>query len=51
MIKGFSETIQNKAKEQKGEFLGMLPGTLGDSLFGDLLKAKGAKCSNIPGEE
>ena len=33
LIKGVSETIKNKAKEQqKGGFLGMLLGTLGASL-------------------
>ena len=37
LIKDVSETIQNEAKEQKGGFLGMLLGTLGDSLLGDLL--------------
>ena len=35
LIKGVSETIKNKAKEQKGGFLGMLLGTLlGTSLLG-----------------
>ena len=28
LIKGASETIKNKAKEQKGEFFSMLVGTL-----------------------
>ena len=37
LLKGVSETIQNEAKEQRGGFLSMLLGTLGDSLFGDLL--------------
>ena len=37
LLKGFSETIQNEAKEQKGGFLSMLLGTLGASLHGDLL--------------
>ena len=40
-IKGISKTIKNKAKEQKGEFLGMLLGTLGSSLLGNLSKDKG----------
>ena len=31
LIKGFSETIKNEAKEQKGGFLNMLSGTLVDS--------------------
>ena len=40
-IKGVSETIKNEAKEQKGGFLGMLLGTLGASLLGNLLTGKG----------
>ena len=36
LIKGFSETIQNEAKEQNGGFLGMLFVTLGASLLGNL---------------
>ena len=39
-MKGASETIQNEAREQKGEFLGMLLGTLGASLLGNLLTGK-----------
>ena len=34
--KAVSETIKNKAKEQKGEFLTMLLGTLGAGLLGNL---------------
>ena len=41
LIKGFSETIQNEAKEQKGGFLSMLLGTLGASLLGNMLAGKG----------
>ena len=37
LLKGVNETIQNEAKEQRGGFLGMLIGTLGASLRGDLL--------------
>ena len=37
LLKGVSETIQNKAKEQRGGFLSMLLGTLGASLLGDIL--------------
>ena len=38
LLKGVSETIQNdEAKEQRGGFLSILLGTLGASLFGDLL--------------
>ena len=36
LIKGARITIKNKAKEQKEEFLGMLLGTLGASLLGNL---------------
>ena len=41
LIKGFSETFKNEAKEQKGEFLGMLFGPLGASLLGNLLTSQG----------
>ena len=41
LIKGFSETIKDEAKEQKGGFLSMLLGTLGASLLGNLLTGKG----------
>ena len=37
LLKGVSETTQNEAKEQRGGFLGMLLGTLGASLLGDIL--------------
>ena len=37
LLKGVSETIQHEAKEQRGEFLSMLLGTLGGSLLGDVL--------------
>ena len=40
LIKGISETIKNEAKEQKGEFLGMLLGLLGATLLGNLLLGK-----------
>ena len=36
LIKFVSETTKNEAKEQKGGFLGILLGTLGDSLLGNL---------------
>ena len=42
LIKGISQRIKNEAKEQKGGFLGMLLGTLGASLLGNLLPGKGA---------
>ena len=38
---GVTETIKNEAKEQKGECLSMLLGTLDDSLLGNLLAGKG----------
>ena len=34
LIKGISETIRNETKEQKGEFLLMLLGTLAASMLG-----------------
>ena len=37
LIKGVSEIIQKEAKEQKTGFLGMLLGTLGASLLGNML--------------
>ena len=41
LIEGVSQTIKNEAKEQKGGFIGILLGTLGASLLGNLLKGKG----------
>ena len=41
LLKGVSETIQNEAKKQKGGFLSMLLGTLGASLLGNILAARG----------
>ena len=41
LLKGVTETVQNEIKEQKGGFLGMLLGTLGASLLGNLLTGKG----------
>ena len=41
LLKGITEIVQNEVKEQKGGFLGMLLGTLGASLLGNLLKGKG----------
>ena len=41
LIKGVSKTIKNEAYEQKGEFHGVLLGTLGASLLGNLLTGKG----------
>ena len=50
LIKGVSETIQNEIKEQKGEFLSMLLGTLGASLLANLSTVKGVKYK-IPEKE
>ena len=46
-ILGVSETIQNKAKEQKGGFFSMLLGKLGSSLLGNILAVR---AWNIAGE-
>ena len=40
-IKGFNETIENEATEQKGGFLGMLLDTLVASLLENMLAGKG----------
>ena len=37
LLKGVTKTIENETKEQTGGFLGMLLGTLGASLLGNLL--------------
>ena len=37
LVKGITKTIENETKEQRGGFLGMLLGTLGASLLGNLL--------------
>ena len=42
LIKGVSEVIENKTKEQTGAFLIMLLGTLGGSLLENLLSASDA---------
>ena len=41
LLKGVSKTIENEIKAQRGGFLSMLLGTLGDSLLGNLLTGKG----------
>ena len=41
LIKSVSKTIENKAKEQKGRFLGMLLDSLGASVLANLFKGKG----------
>ena len=41
LIEGFTKTVQNEVKEQKGGFLSMLLGTLEARLLGNLLTGKG----------
>ena len=41
LLKGFTKTIENETKEQRGAFLSMLLGTLGASLLGNLSSGKG----------
>ena len=41
LLKRVTKTIKKETKEQKGEFLSMLLGTLGVSLLGNLLSGKG----------
>ena len=40
LLKGVSKTIENETKEQRDGFLGMLLGTLGASLLGNLFIGK-----------
>ena len=46
LIKNIGETIENKEKEQKGEFLRILLGALGASLFANILTGKGVIATN-----
>ena len=41
LLKGITKTIENETKKQKGRFLGILLGTLGASLLGNVLTGKG----------
>ena len=41
LLKGVSKTTKHETKEQKGGFLSLSLGTLGDSLLGNLLAGKG----------
>ena len=43
LLKGVTESVQNKVKEQKGGFLSALLGTLGASLLGSLVAGKGIR--------
>ena len=40
MLKGFSEIIQNEVEEQNGGFIGILLGTLGSSVLGNIFTGK-----------
>ena len=51
LIKGVSERIQNKAKEQKGGFLSMLLSTLGASLLGNMLAGEGVTRAGYSSEK
>ena len=41
LLDGITETVKNEVKEQKAGFLSMLLGTLGASLFGNMLGGRG----------
>ena len=41
LLKGVTESVRNEVKEQKGEFLSTLLGTLGASLLENFLTGKG----------
>ena len=41
LIKGISETIKNETKEQRGEFIPMLLGTIAASMLGSALNGRG----------
>ena len=41
LIKCASKAIQNVAKEQRGGFIGILLGTIGTNLLGNLIAGKG----------
>ena len=41
LIDGISETIKHEIKRQEGGFLGILCGTLGSSMLGNMLTGKG----------
>ena len=42
LLKGITKSIKNETKEQKGGFLSMFFGTLGESLLGNILSGKRA---------
>ena len=41
LLKGITKAIENETKKQKDRFLGILIGTLGVSLLGNMLTGKG----------
>ena len=54
LLKRITQTIKNETKEQKGGFLSMFLGTLGATLLGNMLAAKGmlrAGCRNKEGKK
>ena len=40
LLKGVTKTVQNEVKEQKGGFLSMLLGTLGENFLGNILTGR-----------
>ena len=50
LVKGITETVQNKVKEQKGGFVSILLGTLGAILLGDLFIGKGEMAKSVSEE-
>ena len=51
LLKGITKTIKNETKEQKGQFLRMFLGNLGDSLWGNMLTRKGLVRSSYENKE
>ena len=43
LMEGVNQTLKNEGKEQRGEFLGMVVGTLSAALLGNVLVGKGTK--------
>ena len=43
LLKGVTKSVQNEVKEQKGGFISMLLGTLGESLLGNLIEMEKVK--------
>ena len=51
LLKGFTKTIKNETKGQKGRYLGMLLGTLGAALLGNMLTGKGILSAGYDNKE